>query len=102
MENSQTRFHDYNTSYVEGKEQENRVERILQKQGYIVKTCKGNNKYYDMILISPFTNTEYILQIKSSKHKIPYITCNTQSGLIAQASTMKCIPLLCLMFTTKK
>ena len=55
-----------------------------------------------MILISPFTNTEYILQIKSSKEKIPYITCNTEAGLIEQAKIMKCKPLLCLMFTTKK
>lgn len=53
--------------------------------GYSVIEFKKNQKYADYIIIDNNTNKEFLLQIKSSKNKIPYITCHKKDGLIKMA-----------------
>ena len=52
--------------------------------GYSVIEFKKNQKYADYIVLENNDTDfkEYLLQIKSSKNKIPYITCHKHEGLI--------------------
>lgn len=42
---------------------------------------KKNQKYGDYIVIDPFSKQDFLMQIKGSKHKYPYITCEKFKGL---------------------
>lgn len=73
---SQTdRLFDSNDSFAEGRQTELVVIRTLERAGLIVTGTKANQPHYDIVIIDPVQDKEFIAQIKSSKHRKPYITC---------------------------
>ena len=50
--------------------------------GYNVVEFRKNQKYADYVVIDHTNNREFLLQIKSSKNKVPYITCTKKAGLL--------------------
>lgn len=79
------RLYDSNDSFAEGRQTELIVLRYLEKGGLVVRSTKGNQRHYDLIIIDPQTDKEYVAQIKSSKTKKPYITCHNYQGLLETA-----------------
>lgn len=82
MESEDNRIYENNESYAEGRQTELVITRYLEKSGFTVRGTKGNQKHYDIIIIDPAQDKEYIAQIKSSKSRVPYVTCHNFAGLI--------------------
>lgn len=93
---------DGNQSYTDGRAVEAFVEEHLIQAGF--STAQVVGKPFDFKVIDPSLkkNGEYLLQVKSSKYKIPYMTCKTYNKLIQESRKMNCIPLVCFAFTAKK
>jgi hypothetical protein len=74
----------------------------LEMSGYNVVEFAKNQQYADYIVIDHSKNREFLLQIKSSKTKTPYITCHGKTGLVKMAKSLNMTPLICLYFTSAK
>ena len=96
------RQYDGNMSYMDGRQTEIQMIRQLENMGLIVDSTKGNEQYYDLSVIDPQSDKEFIVQVKSSKERLPYIRCNRLKGLLKMAKHMKCGALIILVFTSRK
>ncbi len=56
--------------------------------GYNVVEFRKNQKYADYVVIDHTNDREFLLQIKSSKNKVPYITCTKKAGLLQMAKEL--------------
>ena len=74
-----------NSSFVEGRQTELVIHRFLEKSGLIVTGTKANQKDFDVFIIDPLKDSEFVAQIKSSKTRSPYVTCHNYKGLLATA-----------------
>ena len=74
----------------------------LEMSGFSVVEFKKNQKFADYIVIDHTNKKEFLLQIKSSKNKLPYITCYKKEGLLDMAKTLKMTPIICLYQTISK
>jgi hypothetical protein len=74
----------------------------LEKKGLVVDSTKGNEEFYDLVVIDPQGDKEFIAQVKSSKERLPYIRCNRLEGLIGKARDMNCGALLILVFSSRR
>ena len=63
-------------SYMDGRQTELIMIRQLEQMGLIVDSTKGNEEFYDLVVIDPQSDNEFIVQVKSSKERLPYIRCN--------------------------
>ena len=96
------RQYDGNMSYMDGRQTELIMVRQLENMGLTVDSTKGNEEFYDLVVIDPQSDKEFIAQVKSSKERLPYIRCNRLDGLRKTAQQMKCGALIILVFTQKR
>ena len=76
--------------------------RELERMGLIVDSTKGNEEFYDLVVIDAKSDKEFIVQVKSSKERVPYIRCNRLEGLLKTSKHMKCGALIILVFSLKR
>lgn len=96
------RQYDGNMSYLDGRRTEINMIRELESMGLVVDSTKGNQQFYDLSIIDPRNDKEFIAQVKSSKERLPYIRCNRLQGLLQMAKDMEAGALIILVFTAHR
>ena len=76
--------------------------RFLEKAGLVVTGTKANQADFDVFIIDPLQDKEFVAQIKSSKTRIPYVTCHNYQGLLKVAEQWDCEPLIIFSFTATR